>query len=387
MEGFFDETTCLCALNRVFGYVPQAGLALYRHVGSAAGVFGLAPAELRRLLGSYGNYAVHLGRDALPQAARELAETDVLGARFLPICDGAYPPLLLECPDPPLGLYFRGTSPPEEVFDGRKAIAIVGTRKVTSYGREWCRRLVRTLAETGEKPLIVSGLAYGVDGIAHIAALDYGLPTAGIMATGIDDIYPWQHRDLASRIAGTPGCALLTDYPLRTSPVAINFIRRNRIIAGLCSATLVIETACKGGSLITARYANEYSRDVFALPGRIDDGRSSGCNRLIQDRMADIIADPESLAERLGLGRPRTRNREDFLTALRRYYGDSLPPEKLETVLETAATIRDRRDLTVEEIAGRNGRPYQAVAEAAALLEADGFIEADLLRRYSIPAK
>ena len=387
MEGFFDEKTCLCALNRVFGYVPQAGLALYRHAGSAAGVFRIQPRELAHLLGPYAAYAEHLGRDTLVASARELEETAGLGARFLPLGDAGYPALLTECPDPPLGLYFKGVSPPETVFDGRPAIAVVGTRKVTSYGREWCRRIVRALADTGEKPLIVSGLAYGVDGIAHIAALDYGLPTAGIMATGIDAVYPWQHRDLARRIAETPGCALLTDYPLRTSPVAINFIRRNRIIAGLCGATIVIESALKGGSLITARYANEYSRDVYALPGRIDDSRSAGCNRLLQERMADIIADPESLAERLGLGRPRTRNRSDFLGALRGRYAGTLPPDRLEILLETAATVRDRRDLTAEEIAAYNGRPYALVAEAAALLSADGIIEPDLLQRYSIPAK
>lgn len=387
MEGFFDESVCLCALNKVFGYTPKAGLALYRHAGSAGAVFRIPPAGLAQLLGPYADHAEQLGKEALRDAARELDETAACGARFIPFGAQDYPALLLECEDPPLGLYYKGGSPPEAVFDGRPAIAIVGTRKVTSYGREWCRRIVRALADTGEKPLIVSGLAYGTDGIAHIAALDYGLPTAGVMATGIDAVYPWQHRELARRIAQMPGCALLTDYPLRTAPVALNFIRRNRIIAGLCQATLVIESATRGGSLITARYANDYSRDVFALPGRIDDGRSAGCNRLIQEKMADIIADPESLAERLGLGRPKRRNRAELIGALRKRYGGTLPPDRLEILLETAATVRDRRDLTAEEIAARNGRSYTLVAEAAALLAADGIIEPDLLQRYSIPAK
>ncbi len=387
MEGFFDEATCLCALNRVFGFAPQTGLALCRHAGSAAAVFRIPAGELKRLLGPQGAFAERMGRDALETAARELDEVRAAGGRFIPLGSPAYPALLQECPDPPLGLYCRSATPAEELFGGRPVIAVVGTRKVTSYGREWCRRLVRALSEAEVKPLIVSGLAYGADGIAHISALDYGLPTIGIMATGIDSVYPWQHRELAARMAATPGCALLTDYPLRTAPVPLNFIRRNRIIAGLARATLVIETGLRGGSLITARYANDYARDVFALPGRIDDARSAGCNRLLRDRMADIIADPESLVEQLGLGRPGRGKRTDLVASLRQRYAGTLPPEQLELLLETAATVRDRRDLTAEDIAARNGRPYPAVAEIATLLLADGVFEADLLGRYAIHAK
>lgn len=387
MEGFFNVATCLCALNRIFGYVPQTGRALCEYAGSPQEVFRLPGEELRRLLGRQSDLAAEIGPQALVQAEKELEEVQRLGGRFVPISDPAYPALLKECQDPPLGLYFLSGTEPELLAGGRPALAVVGTRKVSSYGREWCRRLIRALADVEIKPLIVSGLAYGVDGIAHLAALDYGLPTAGVMATGIDSVYPWQHRDLAHRMTATPGSCLLTDYPLRTAPVALNFIRRNRIIAGLSRATLVVESGLKGGSLITARYANDYSRDVFALPGRIDDVHSAGCNRLIRDHMADIIADPEALVAQLGLGRAGRRKRTDLLADLRKRYAGTLPPETLELLLETAGTIRDRRDLTAEEIAAANGRSYRAVAEVTALLVADGIVESDLRQRCSIPAK
>ena len=251
------------------------------------------------------------------------------GFRFIGFGDGDYPALLAECEDPPLGLYYNASSTPTEVFEMRPCISVVGTRDLSPYGRDWCRKLVLAMGEASVPPCIVSGLAFGADGIAHRTALECGLTTVGVMATGIEKVYPWQHAELAGQMVRTPGCAVVTDYPSGSSPVALNFVRRNRIIAGLSRATVVVESRTKGGSLITAKYACDYNRDVFALPGRADDVRSAGCNSLIRQRMADIVTDPEDLVERLGLGKTARRRKAGLEALLGRKYGPDSPLVKL----------------------------------------------------------
>jgi DNA processing protein len=384
MEGFFDERTCLCALNRIFGYSPRTGRELCTAAGSARAVFSIPKEELVRMLGEEASLAEKVGPAALEAAVRELEGIARKGGRFLSIEDEGYPEILLECPDPPLGLYLRSESPPGLLFDFRPAVAVVGTRKVTPYGDAWCRRIVETLASVAVKPVIVSGLAFGTDRIAHETALRCGLPTIGVMATGIDDIYPWQHRPLAERMSQEEGCALLTDYPTGTAPVALNFMRRNRIIAGLARATVVIESGVKGGSLITARYANEYSRDVFALPGRLDDPFSAGCNNLIMNRMADIIADPDSLAERLGLTPVRPRRELLLKERIEDRFSTGCTPEERRFLLEIAGKIDANRGITAEGLAALTGRPYPEIVGAVTRLSAEGIVATDLLQRCSI---
>ena len=376
-----DERTALCALNRVFGFLPAVGHALLRHFGTAAAVFRTTTERLAEALGRYRDFAPQLD-DALLAWARE--ETDRIfsgGFRFIGFGEEDYPGLLAECPDPPLGLYLNACSSPAEVFEMRPCVAVVGTRDLSPYGRDWCRRLIRAMAEADTQPCIVSGLAFGADAVAHRTALECGLPTVGVMATGIEKIYPWQHTDLAARIVQTPGCAVVTDYPTGTSPVALNFVRRNRIIAGLARATVVIETKTKGGSLITAKYANDYDRDVYALPGRADDIRSAGCNSLIRQRMADIVTDPEDLAERLGLGRPARRRKAGLEALLTHRYGPGSPLSQM------ALLVKSRPGISLEEIARETGWAWHEVMERAGQLETDGFLETDLLRRCTIPAK
>ena len=201
------------------------------------------------------------------------------------------------------------------------------------------------------------------------------------MATGIEKIYPWQHTELAGMIVRTPGCAVVTDYPVGTSPVALNFIRRNRIIAGLSRATVVIESKTKGGSLITAKYACDYNRDVYALPGRADDLRSAGCNSLIRQRMADIITEPEDLVERLGLGRPARRRKAGLEALLGRKYGPESP------LVQLAMLVKGHPGISLEEAARTAGWTWPETMERASILEADGFLETDLLQRCTIPAK
>lgn len=376
-----DERTALCALNRALGYQPAAGHALIEAFGSAAEVFRQDRKVLDEVLGPLRETAGPITPSELDWAQGELERLRARGDRFIGFGEEDYPALLAECPDPPLGLYFRSESAPAAVFGMNPAVAVVGTRDLSPYGRTWCRQLVLALGEAAITPCIVSGLAFGADGVAHRTALSCGLPTVGVMATGIDRIYPWQHTDLAQEMARTPGCALVTDYPLGTSPVALNFIRRNRIIAGLSRATLVIESKTKGGSLVTAKYACDYNRDVYALPGRADDLRSAGCNSLIRQRMADIITTPEDLVERLGLGKSVRRRKAGLESLLSRKYGPESPLVQLGTL------VRGHPGISLEEIARTTGWSWPEVMERSARLEADGLLETDLLQRCTIPVK
>ena len=376
-----DERTALCALNRVLGYQPVTGHGLMAAFGSAMNVFRQDPDTLRMALGADRAVAEQLTPRELEWAARELEKIREQGFRFIAFGDEDYPELLSECPDPPLGLYFNAASSPAEVFSLRPAIAVVGTRDLSPYGREWCRRIVLAMGESSGAPLIVSGLAFGADAVAHRTALECGLPTVGVMATGIEKVYPWQHESLAGEIVRTPGSAVVTDYPTGSAPVALNFIRRNRIIAGLTRATVVIESKTKGGSLLTAKYANDYDRDVYALPGRVGDLRSAGCNSLIRQRMADIITDPEDLVERLGLGKTLRRRKEGLELLLQRKYGPDSP------LIPFALLVKGKPGIAYEEIVREKGWSWGTVLEYAGTLEADGFLHTDLLQRCTIPAK
>ena len=375
------EKTALCALNRVLGYLPSVGHALVSFCGSAGAVFRLDAARLRDALGPHRGFADQITPGLLEWASRELEHVCSSGFRFIAYGEEDYPQMLAECPDPPLGLYYNASSPPASVFEMHPCVAIVGTRDISPYGREWCRKLVLAMSEASIPPCIVSGLAFGADGIAHRTALDSGLPTIGVMATGIERIYPWQHTDLAAQIVRTPGSAVVTDYPSGSSPVALNFIRRNRIIAGLTRATVVIESKTKGGSLITAKYACDYNRDVYALPGRADDLRSAGCNSLIRQRMADIITEPEDLVERLGLGKSQRRRKASLESLLSKKYGQDNPLVKM------VLLVKGKPGITLEEICRETGWGWPEVTERAGILEAEGFLETDLLQRCTIPTK
>ena len=192
-----------------------------------------------------------------------------------------YPQRLRHCEDGPVLLYSKGVVD----YNNQKVVSIVGTRKATEYGKDFCNKIVADLSP--HKPLIVSGLAYGVDVCSHKAAIKNGLPTVGVLAHGLDRLYPAQHKNVANRMIENG--ALLSDYKSRTNPDRENFPKRNRIVAGISDLTIVIESSKKGGSLITAHIANDYNRDVFALPGRLGDSQSEGCNNLIKTNKAALI--------------------------------------------------------------------------------------------------
>lgn len=379
-----EERACLCALNRIFGFEPRTGLGLLEAFGGAAAVFKAPPGEVSAFLGSQARvkYAPMITGSAFESAAVELERLEASGCRF--VCHGepGYPKALLECDDPPLGLYYKGVSPPGEVFDVRPQIAVIGTRSLSYYGRDWCRNIVDALSKARIKPMIVSGLALGVDVTAHKAALETGLPTVGVMATGIDDIYPPANARVGEIMASTPGCALITDYPPGTGAVRINFLRRNRIIAGLCSATILVESKIHGGGMMTARLAYSYDRDVHALPGRIDDPLSQGCNLLIRENIAAPIGSLSDLVERLGLGKARIALKEDFKAEVEARYSDRDEASRRE-ILKVAMTVKARRGIGMDEIGELFGWPFSKVSRLVGELECDGFISVDLLQHCS----
>lgn len=202
-----------------------------------------------------------------------------------------YPSRLRECDDAPVVLFFKGNAD----LNTRRVINMVGTRNATEYGKQICVRFLRELQDLCPDVLVISGLAYGIDIHAHRAALNNHFPTVGVLAHGLDRIYPVAHRKTAVDMLANGG--LLTEFLMGTDPDRYNFVNRNRIVAGMSDATIVVESAAKGGSLITADMACGYHRDCFAFPGRTTDEYSQGCNQLIRDNKAALIQSAEDLVK------------------------------------------------------------------------------------------
>lgn len=234
-------------------------------------------------------------QEALVKAREEqvFVERHHISTYFL--LDDDYPPVLQELPDAPVMLFILG----KPVFDASPSIAMVGTRRCTSYGTSFCEKFISDLAVYYPEALIVSGLAYGIDAASHAAALRNGLPTAAVLAHGLDIIYPSPHRELARQIIASGG-ALITEYPSRTRPFRGNFLKRNRIVAGLSELTFVVESEVKGGAMSTAHLAFTYDREVYALPGRYTDSTSSGTNMLISRGKAHIFTSLADLMSNMG---------------------------------------------------------------------------------------
>lgn len=384
---YFEERAYLCALNRIFGFEPKIAHALLSHFGSASEVFSINEREMDMILGPYSRYSKSLQISAVEKEAKELEKLAEKGICFLGWNEEAYPDLLRQCEDAPAGLYIRSMTPPEELFRPRKEIGIVGTRDLSLYGREWCMKTVEAMAETKGKPRIISGLALGTDICAHKTAVEYGLETIAVMATGPETIYPARHREFALRLCETPGCALITDYPPGTAPLAIHFLRRNRIIAGLSEALLLMESKIRGGGMMTSRLAFSYSRDVYALPGRVDDIRSQGCNYLIRNKIAEPIISTADLMESLGLGNHIAINKKDWKDGLAKEYEDRMTPDRISEMIAILDMIRKERGIQLEELCSRCGMSYSQVAMLTGILETDGYISIDLLQRCAIVSR
>lgn len=278
------------ALTMVPGINSKTASALVAYFGDAEAVFKMAH-EDDPDLGFMQDQMLAI-KSFLPNAAveKELAFLEKHQINTLFIKDRDYPQRLLEIDDPPLLLFCQGPAN----LNAKRIISVVGTRNNSEYGKQVTEKIIRELPK--EDLLIISGLALGIDGIAHRAALNNGIPTLGVLAHGLDEIYPSQHRQLAKEMCLQGG--LLTDFRNNTAPNKYHFPRRNRIVAGMADATIVIESGEKGGSLITADLAIGYHRDVFAVPGRISDQKSAGCNKLIRySRAYSLINTADFLRE------------------------------------------------------------------------------------------
>lgn len=287
-----EETIHLIGLSFVDLLGPVITRSLLEHCGSAKAVFKEKKDFLRRIpgMGEGRVTALHSSK-TLGRAEDELNYCREHEIKVLHFKHPEYPRRLLRCSDAPLVLYQQGDCP----TNTEHAIAVVGTRGETSYGRKATQTMISEWAIFN--PLIVSGLALGIDTTAHEACLQAGVPTVAVLGHSLDRIYPYQNKKLAERIREQG--ALISEFPSGTKPDAINFPRRNRIVAGMTDATVVVEAAEKGGALITGQLAASYNRDVFALPGRITDRKSAGCLQLIKNNEAHIINHPMDVPELL----------------------------------------------------------------------------------------
>ena len=270
------------------------GKKLIHWFGSAEAVFKAKEKELL-LIPGIGRKAVRniLQQKVLHRAEKEIRFIEKNHIRPLFFLDDDFPQRLLNCYDHPLMLYYRGKAD----LNHQRMIAFVGTRRATDYGKEQCKELIDGLREKGI--FLVSGLAYGIDGCAHRQAVEREIPTIAVLGHGLDRIYPTPHRKLAEEMLKHGG-GLLTEFLSQTTPDRENFPKRNRIVAGMVDAVVVIESDKKGGALITAELANSYNRDVFALPGRVTDQFSTGCNFLIKTNKAALIQTADDIAYLMG---------------------------------------------------------------------------------------
>ncbi|MDR0506089.1 MAG: DNA-processing protein DprA [Dysgonamonadaceae bacterium] len=259
-------------------------------LGDVSLLFKEKPAVLERIPCISKKTVTEIHRpEVLKRAEEEIEFISKNRINALYIYDESYPARLKDCVDAPVMLYYKGNAP----LNVEKVISIVGTRNATAYGKEMVDKLISDWSKTYPDTLIISGLAYGIDIYSHKAALREKMPTAGVLAHGLDRIYPPVHRNIAVQMIENGG--LLTDFISLTNPDRQNFVKRNRIVAGLSDCTIVVESAKKGGALITANIADSYHRDVFAVPGKATDAYSQGCNTLIKSKRAALVTEAEDI--------------------------------------------------------------------------------------------
>ena len=302
-------------------------------------------------------------KEILRRAEKEAEFTKSNGIRPLFYLHPDYPRRLLQADDSPMMLYYKGNAN----LNAQRVVAIVGTRNITEYGRQNCTLLVNDLVD--EQVLVVSGLAYGVDTVAHRTSVKVGLPTVGVLGNGLQRIYPAANKKLASEMLANGG--LLTECMSGTLPDRENFPRRNRIIAGMADAVVVVESALKGGSLITADLANSYNREVFAFPGRVDDLYSQGCNYLIRTNRANLI---ESVANLRYVMRWDRQPKEERQTTIFREF---TPEEKC--IIDC---FGNQNTISLDDLIVNTQLPTTKLASLLLNLEFDGIVMSLPGKRY-----
>ncbi len=370
-----QEIISSIALTKLNGLSLLNARTLLDSLGSASEVFahrkdivGVIPDASKRLVAAFDHTD-----EALRLAEEEMKFVEQKRLRVLTLNDVDYPQRLRECEDAPLVLYYCGSAN----LNSQRVISIVGTRKCSEYGREVCNNFIADLKRYYPDTLIVSGLAYGIDVCAHRAALDNGMSTIGVLAHGLDTIYPSMHRQIAADMVHRQG-GLLTEYGVHTTPEKGNFVRRNRIVAGMCDACIVVESSERGGSLITAELAMEYNRDVFAFPGRVYDEYSRGCNNLIRRQQATLLTCAADLLDAMGWDNPLKKDSK------RKVVQQELFPDLTDEERALVNTLNDVDDKHINQIAIDANIPYSRASMILFDLEMKGIVRALGGARYRL---
>jgi DNA processing protein len=358
-----DSLKYKIALTMIHGIGNILAKNLIAYIGSVEGIFK----EKRQNLAKIPGIGEVLSKEIVSHSLIERAEKEIefisknqIKAIFFTEKD--YPYRLKECPDSPILLYCKGNTN----FNEGKFVGIVGTRSATQTGKENCTKLVSDLAAMVPQLTIVSGLAYGIDIYSHKAAVENHLPTIGVLGHGLDWIYPAAHRSTAIKMLAHG--ALLTEFISETNPDKPNFVKRNRIIAGLCDALVVVESGIKGGALITAELANDYNRDVFAFPGRVDDIWSKGCNSLIKSNKAFLMETAEDLLQIMNW--EKLDSGSEIAPQVSMYF--DLAEEEKEILFQ----LRQHADgLQVNELAIQMSKPFSKISSLLLQMEFKGLVK------------
>jgi len=347
----------ILALSKVPGVGPVVAKKLIAYCGGPEEVFRKGPAFFERIPGIGKVIAKAVAAShPLEEAQREMEQCQRQGIRIVTFLDKDFPQKLNHCADAPLLLYLKGAAN----LNAPRTLSIVGTRNATAHGKEATERIVEELAPLGVT--IVSGLAYGIDIAAHRAALKHGLPTIACLAHGLERIYPPLHANTAKEMLELGG--LISEYPIGTNPDRENFPTRNRIVAGMTDATLVVEAGIKGGALITAKLASDYDRDVFAIPGRVSDVHSAGCNQLIKENRAALVTCASDIITSLNWDLP-----DKSTTARQQRLLIDLTPDQ-----EKVVDVLRETSLSVDMLAARCKMPMSKVSALLLEMEFDGIV-------------
>lgn len=356
-----DETLCSIVLSMVPRLTLQQRCTLLREQGSAVGAVD-TPLVRERLSG------VHA------RAEEEMRWAEEHGVQCVGFYDERYPRRLRECCDAPVVLYVLGKAD----LNAARVLTVVGSRHITDYGRRLCENIVGGLSEKSPGTLIVSGLAYGVDVCAHRAALHGGLPTVGVLAHGLDRIYPTAHRQTAKQMVEGGG-ALLTEFPHGTNMEKGYFVQRNRIVAGAADASLIVQAARRSGSMVTANLTNSYDRELYACPGRIGDEQSEGCNWLIRTQRAHMMFTVDDFMEEMNWSCELLRSQ-----TLKAGVQQELFPSFSDEEQRVVNALRDADEMHINDIAKNTGLPVHSLAAVLFSLEMRGVVRQLSGGRYSM---
>lgn len=349
------------AVTLIPGIGDITGKKLIAYCGGVEEVFKTKKTQLLKVPGIRNTLATSVidsRTEALKRAEKEIRFIEKYHIATFFFTENSYPARLKHCIDSPMMLYYKGNAD----FNKQKIISVVGTRSATEYGKECCRQLIEGLADTDA--LIVSGLAHGIDSHAHREALKNNLETIAVIGHGLDRIYPAVNKALAEKIIARGG--IITDFISETNPDRENFPKRNRIIAGMSDATVVVEAAKKGGALITADIANSYNRDVFAVPGKITDIYSEGCNHFIKTNKAALIQSANDIKYLMGWDVKKKKNE----TIQRKLFVNLSPDENL-----IVALLTENVQMSVDGICLELQITTSRVAAALLNLEFEGIVK------------